>query len=274
MNCASSCDDGCDNRDKSGYPPGKCRPRISCHRVRIRRSITPSGRSRAIAYATDGVTVTEVRPIWPLRCRSTLRRTFCTSSSRPWRAGRSPPARSALAAPLPGRRARAAQSPRTSTTRPKITGPEGAPRADRASSSSTSVVNRTDRINPAARLATDPGPHSAAQGHHEIEEGRGRRRDVPGLTRPARSTMQRGRRGTGRCDQGRQQDRRHNLPAENDRRRRQPSQTEVRRVVGERPQTPEDVRANPSGRGFEPHPPHHGDEVSRPGAPVSPVPPG
>ena len=38
-----------------------------------------------------------------------------------------------------------------------------------ASSSATSVIDRADRINPAARLDIDPGPNVRSRCHHEIE---------------------------------------------------------------------------------------------------------
>jgi hypothetical protein len=66
-----------------------------------------------------------------------------------------------------------------------------------ASSSLPSVIDRTDRINPAARLDTDPGPSTRSRCHRELKGGRGRRRgsrvDTPGAVHEAARTTRKGR---------------------------------------------------------------------------------
>jgi len=132
-------------------------------------------------------------------CPATPGRTFCTSSS-PALAGRGTAlhARSALAAPLPGRRARAV--PNHGPSRDVV----GVPR-----DSARGILVRSQRHRPhrapqprCAQLAADPGPILRAVPSPGVEAGRGRRRAVPGLTHPARSMRQRGRRGWAGTDQG------------------------------------------------------------------------
>jgi len=161
------------------------------------------------AWSKD-IASASVPSYWP-------RRTFCTSSSRPWRTGRSPPARSALAAPLTGRRARAAQ-PTDQQRRPKIKRTK-----KRHVGEGVLVVAKRCKTTPTASTplrASTPTPAQLFEADVTTRsKGAGAGVEVPGLTRPARSTVRPGRRGRGRSDQGRQHDRRHSLPVGNDRRR-------------------------------------------------------
>jgi len=106
-------------------------------------------------------------------------RTFCTSSSRPWRAGRSPPARFGLPAPLQ------AGAPGLRSTH----GPAGDDRRSPGPGSGMRVgflvLNQRHRPHRPRQPRCAPQrrhrPQRSQQMSPRDRRGRGRRRGVPGL---------------------------------------------------------------------------------------------